>query len=80
MNMSSKEILTILKRLDIEVNNHMSVMDDEMVKKVEQFFKDVKQGAAKSETKQTRAEDKPKNKTTQSNPNRSGRSGQGGGK
>lgn len=54
MNMSSKEILTILKRLDIEVNNHMSVMDDEMVKKVEQFFKDVKQGAAKSETKQTR--------------------------
>ncbi|MFD1426263.1 translation initiation factor IF-2 [Kroppenstedtia sanguinis] len=79
MNMSSKEILTILKRLDIEVNNHMSVMDDEMVKKVEQFFKDVKQGAAKSETKQTRAEDKPKNKTTQSNPNRSGRSGQGGG-
>ncbi len=79
MNMSSKEILTILKRLDVEVNNHMSVMDDEMVKKVEQFFKDVKQGAAKSETKQTRAEDKPKNKTTQSNPNRSGRSGQGGG-
>ena len=39
MNMSSKEILTILKRLDVKVNNHMSVMDDEMVKKVEKFFK-----------------------------------------
>ena len=35
MNMSSKEILTILKRLNISVNNHMSVMDDEMVKKVD---------------------------------------------
>lgn len=51
MNMSSKEILTILKRLNLSVNNHMSVMDDEMVKKVEQFFKDVKQGAKKSEQK-----------------------------
>ncbi|MFD1394837.1 translation initiation factor IF-2 [Kroppenstedtia eburnea] len=79
MNMSSKEILTILKRLDIEVNNHMSVMDDGMVKKVEKFFNDVKQGAAKSETKQTKTEDKPKNKTTQANANRSGRPNQGGG-
>ncbi|QKG84561.1 translation initiation factor IF-2 [Kroppenstedtia pulmonis] len=51
MNMSSKEVLTILKRMDMEVNNHMSVMDDEMVQKVEKFFKDVKQGAEKSEQK-----------------------------
>ncbi|WP_245783896.1 translation initiation factor IF-2 [Alicyclobacillus macrosporangiidus] len=46
LNMSSKEILTILNRLDVPVANHMSVMDDDMVKKVEQFFADVKQRAA----------------------------------
>jgi translation initiation factor IF-2 len=43
MNMSSKEVLTILQRMNINVNNHMSVMDDQMVKKVEQFIKNVKE-------------------------------------
>ena len=33
----------------MEVSNHMSVMDEEMMKKVEQFFKDVKRGATPSE-------------------------------
>lgn len=46
MNMSSKEILTILNRLGVPVANHMSVMDDEMIQKVEQFFEDVKRRAA----------------------------------
>jgi len=46
LNMSSKEIVTILSRLDVPVANHMSVMDDHMVKKVEQFFSDVKKRAA----------------------------------
>lgn len=46
LNMSSKEIITILKRLDIPVNNHMSVMENETVSKVEQFFKDIKSNAA----------------------------------
>jgi translation initiation factor IF-2 len=46
LNMSSKEIITILNRLDVPVANHMSVMDNEMVAKVEQFFRDVKQRAA----------------------------------
>src|SRR5699024_10942819 len=63
MNMSSKEILTILKRLNISVNNHMSVLDDEMVKKVEQFFKDVKQGAEKSEPNTAKHEEKTKQKS-----------------
>ena len=45
MNMSSKEVLTILKRMNMEVNNHMSVMNDEMIEKVEQFFRDIKKGA-----------------------------------
>ncbi|MDQ0193446.1 translation initiation factor IF-2 [Paenibacillus wynnii] len=46
LNMSSKEIITILKRLDVPVNNHMSVMENGSVNKVEQFFKDVKSNAA----------------------------------
>ncbi|EFM13103.1 translation initiation factor IF-2 [Paenibacillus curdlanolyticus YK9] len=46
LNMSSKEIITILKRLDLPVNNHMSVMENQMVSKVEGFFRDIKQSAA----------------------------------
>lgn len=46
LNMSSKEILTILGRLDIPVANHMSVMDEATVSKVENFFSDVKKRAA----------------------------------
>jgi translation initiation factor IF-2 len=37
-NMSSKEILNLLKRLNIEVANHMSIMDEEMVQKIEQHM------------------------------------------
>ena len=46
LNMSSKEIITILKRLDIPVNNHMSVMENETVNAVEKFFRDIKANAA----------------------------------
>ena len=46
LNMSSKEIITILKKLELPVNNHMSVMENEMVGKVEGFFKNIKDGAA----------------------------------
>ncbi|MFP4973870.1 translation initiation factor IF-2 [Paenibacillus sp. CN-4] len=46
LNMSSKEIITILKRLNVPVNNHMSVMENDTVSKVEQFFKDIKSNAA----------------------------------
>lgn len=46
LNMSSKEIITILKRLDVPVNNHMSVMENDTVSRVEQFFKDIKSNAA----------------------------------
>ncbi|WP_054956116.1 translation initiation factor IF-2 [Paenibacillus dakarensis] len=46
LNMSSKEIITILKRLNVPVNNHMSVMENDTVTKVEQFFKDIKSNAA----------------------------------
>jgi translation initiation factor IF-2 len=46
LNMSSKEIITILKRLSIPVNNHMSVMENEAVQAVEQFFHNIKSNAA----------------------------------
>ena len=46
LNMSSKEIITILGRLNIPVNNHMSVMEPNMVEAVEGFFSDVKARAA----------------------------------
>ncbi|WP_279586203.1 translation initiation factor IF-2 [Alicyclobacillus sacchari] len=69
MNMSSKEILTILGRLDVPVANHMSVMDDDMIRKVETFFADVKKRAAERraqeaekeirERQQKRREDQP---------------------
>lgn len=46
LNMSSKEIITILKRQNITVNNHMSVMEPEMIEAVEKFFRDIKASAA----------------------------------
>jgi translation initiation factor IF-2 len=46
LNMSSKEIITILKRLNLPVNNHMSVMENEAVDAVEKFFRDIKSNAA----------------------------------
>lgn len=45
LNMSSKEIITILKRLNLPVNNHMSVMEPDMVQRVEGFFRDIKANA-----------------------------------
>ncbi|SDW31616.1 bacterial translation initiation factor 2 (bIF-2) [Alicyclobacillus hesperidum] len=56
MNMSSKEILTILGRLDVPVANHMSVMDDDMIRKVESFFADVKKRAAERRAQEAEKE------------------------
>lgn len=57
LNMSSKEIITILSRLNIPVNNHMSVMESEMVAAVEGFFSDVKaRAAARTAAEQQRQE------------------------
>lgn len=54
LNMSSKEIITILKKLDIPVNNHMSVMENGSVGKVEQFFKDIKSTAASKQNSEAK--------------------------
>lgn len=56
LNMSSKEIITILKRLNIPVNNHMSVIENESVTSVEQFFHDIKSNAAAKRAAQTSAQ------------------------
>ncbi|MCS1351277.1 translation initiation factor IF-2 [Mechercharimyces sp. CAU 1602] len=65
VDMNSKEILAILHRLDIPVRNHMSTMDDDTINKVENFFKDVKKGAAKSTVeKRTEMKDKKTGQST----------------
>ncbi|OUM98754.1 MAG: translation initiation factor IF-2 [Paenibacillaceae bacterium ZCTH02-B3] len=46
LSMSSKEIITILKRMNVPVNNHMSVMEDHMIEAVERFFQQVRERAA----------------------------------
>ncbi|ANE47577.1 translation initiation factor IF-2 [Paenibacillus swuensis] len=53
LNMSSKEIITILKRLDLPVNNHMSVMENDSVSRVEGFFRDIKANAAAKRATET---------------------------
>ncbi|WP_449288684.1 translation initiation factor IF-2 [Marinicrinis sediminis] len=73
--MSSKEIITIMKRLEIPVNNHMSVMETDAINKVEQFFKKLKNNAAakrdeqaKSNVQKSEAVASVQNKKETSNP------------
>lgn len=46
LNMSSKEIITIMKRLNLPVANHMSTLEPEHIAAIEQFFADVRTKAA----------------------------------
>lgn len=66
INMSSKEIITILKRLNIPVNNHMSVMENDAVNKVEGFFRDIKANAAAKRTGSDTANVSPTTSTSAS--------------
>ena len=56
LNMSSREILTILKRMNVPVANHMSVMEPEAIEAVERFFREVKANAAAKRAAQALAE------------------------
>lgn len=63
-NMSSKEILNLLKRLNIEVANHMSIMEEGTIKKIEDHMAKLRAGAKPetrtapgSETKAKQADD-----------------------
>ncbi len=68
-NMSSKEILNLLKRLNIDVSNHMSIMDQDMVDKVEQHMAKLrsqtkpaeKAGAAKPQSERPQERRNPEN-------------------
>ncbi len=40
----SKEILNVLKKLEIPVTNHMSTIDEEIIKKIEDYFAALKEG------------------------------------
>jgi len=53
LNVPSKEILTILERQGVTLNNHMSVIDQAMINMVETFFSDVKGHAEASAAKQS---------------------------
>lgn len=74
LNMSSKEILTILGRLDVPVANHMSVMDEAMVGKVENFFSDVKKRAAERHAQEVEKEMRERQQRRQEDRQESNRS------
>jgi translation initiation factor IF-2 len=59
MNMSSKEVLTILERVNMKVNNHMSVMDEKMIEKVEQYISNIKKGSEAKPKGQNGQKSKP---------------------
>ena len=62
--MSSKEIISILARMDVQVTNHMSVMDNDMVSKVEQFMNNLK---GKSSGERSNQGNMEQNKTGKTN-------------
>ncbi|WP_131926655.1 translation initiation factor IF-2 [Hazenella coriacea] len=62
MNMTSKEVITILERMDQKVNNHMSVMNEGMMQKVEQFVNKVKQGTTPDPSKEQKSQGEKKSK------------------
>jgi len=42
LNLSSKELISVLKKVNVEVANHMSTLEEEAIKKVEQHLKTLK--------------------------------------
>ncbi|HJV46701.1 MAG TPA: translation initiation factor IF-2 [Bacillota bacterium] len=48
LNISSKELIAILKKVNVEVANHMSTMENDAVAKVDQYLKSLK-GESKNE-------------------------------
>jgi translation initiation factor IF-2 len=58
LNMSSKEVISILKRLNLPVNNHMSIIDEEAQAKINQFFEDIKRKAHEDKMKKSAEKEK----------------------
>jgi len=65
-NIQSKEMINVLKKLNISVSNHMSVVDEDAMKKVEEYFYKLKHGDANKGKKQEQPS-KEKNKKKKSN-------------
>lgn len=55
LNVSSKEILTALKNMDLEVNNHMAMLEEKAIKKLDAKYKKAAQQVnLKSQQKRTK--------------------------
>ncbi|WP_400163018.1 translation initiation factor IF-2 [Brevibacillus sp. TJ4] len=59
-NMSSKEILNLLKRLNIEVANHMSILEESTIKKIEDHMAKLRSGAKPEQRAAQTAESRPR--------------------
>ncbi|MFC8687997.1 translation initiation factor IF-2 [Brevibacillus porteri] len=66
-NMSSKEILNLLKRLNIEVANHMSIMEEGTIKRIEDHMAKLR-SAAKPEVRNSSSDARPKQTDEQRRP------------
>lgn len=55
-DMSSKEVLNILEKVGIPVNNHMSIMDETATKKVEEFVTKLKQGSTTTKQEKSKSQ------------------------
>ncbi|SFJ23322.1 translation initiation factor IF-2 [Thermoflavimicrobium dichotomicum] len=67
LNITSKELLNILEKAHIKLNNHMSVMDEGMIKQVEQYMKQAKDGDATPKAKEQKMQTEKKQKSAKSN-------------
>lgn len=54
LNVSSKEILTALKNMDLEVNNHMAMLEEKAIKKLDAKYKKAQLLNLKSQQKRTK--------------------------
>ncbi|WP_420824107.1 translation initiation factor IF-2 [Thermoflavimicrobium daqui] len=66
INVSSKELLNILEQVHVKVNNHMSVMDEGMLKKVEQYMKQNREGNSAPKNKEQNMQVEKKQKSVKS--------------
>jgi translation initiation factor IF-2 len=70
INVSSKELIHILKKINVEVSNHMSMLEEETLAKVESYMNNLKQ-TAKEENKPTNTPSaSPKPKDDHKSPNK----------
>jgi translation initiation factor IF-2 len=81
LNMSSKELINILEKAEYKVNNHMSVMDEDMIRKVGQYIKQPNEGNTNTGDKQQEGKEGKRQKNMRprsqgGNPRSGNRSGQ----